>query len=233
MNEKQEQLEHATQHRLGKLAAMSVDLSRLEKRLAHAIDPEGESPAAANPYPVARGKTGWLRVAAVVALFVGVSAAAYFAFFQVAPSTAVAQTMTISQLHRHLMDDPQSTYRARTVARAQDIIDTQLSGQLALPILDGTQVESCCLVEGNFPLRAALVIDHPDGAVTITIAQGEGFAHPMHTIDHPSGVPMQGHEYQGLPMVMRNVGDLWMCVMGEPGGDHLSDIAASIHLPPQ
>lgn len=228
MKDRQEQLDRATSQRLGKLSSMPVDLSRLEDRMAGALGPANPKATPDLSMRSARRSTGWLRVAAAILLFAGVGTAGYFAFFHVAPSTAVAQTMTIAELHQHLLDDPQATYRAVDVDQAQEIIDAQLSGTLALPIVDGTQVESCCLVDGQFPLRAALVVDHPEGSITIVIAQGEDFAHPMTPIEHPSGVPLQGHEHAGMPMVMRNSGDLWMCVMGNTEVQALSDTAAGL-----
>lgn len=228
MNERYNQLDQATSQRLGKLASMPVDVSRLERRMAEAMHPAESQQPQSLPLSARHRSTGWLRVAAAVLLFAGIGAGAYFAFFQVDPPTAFAQTMTVAELHQHLLDDPQAKYRAATVEQAQEIIDAQLSATLALPIVDGTRVESCCLVDGQFPLRAALVVDHPGGLITIVVAQGKDFAHPMTPIDHPSGVPLQGHEHAGMPMVMRNSGDLWMCVMGDVEVQALADVAAGI-----
>jgi hypothetical protein len=228
MNREQEQLDRDTRQRLGKLASMPVDLSRLERRMADALGPPESQQPKTRHNPARHRSAEWLRVAAAVLLFAGIGAGAYFAFFQVDPSSAVAQTMTVAELHQHLVDDPQATYRANSVEQAQKILDDQLLGHLALPIVDGTQVESCCLVEGQFPLRAALVVDHPNGHITIVVAQGRGFAHPMAPIEHRSGVPLSGHEHAGMPMVMRNSGDLWMCVMGDVEVQALSDVAAGM-----
>lgn len=219
-----EQLDEATRQRLSKLASIPVDMSRLEGKMADAL------PQRPEPAPIERPNViaGWLRVAAVLAVFAGLAGASYFAFFGVSPQSAVAQTMTVAELHEHLLNDPEKTYRATTIEQAQQLIDAQLAGDQPLPIVEGTRVESCCLVEGKFPLRAALVIDQPTCAVTIIIAQGEGFAMQMQPIEHPSGVQLQGHEHAGMPMVMRNVDDLWMCVMGEVEQVELADIAAAI-----
>lgn len=224
MNDHDEQLDQATRERLGKLRAMPVDLSRLEQKLANQLPPR-QQVRMAKVSPM----RSWLRLAAMLALFAGVATASYIAFFGVGPQAAVAQTMTVAELHEHLLRDRSQTYLANSIEDAQALMDAQLAGQQPLPIVDGTRVESCCLVKGEFPLRAALVIDHPTGPVTIIIAQGEDFAHPMHPIDHPSGVQLQGHEHAGIPMVMRNKGDLWMCVMGEVNDKAaLADIAASL-----
>ena len=221
-----DKLDQATKERLGKLASMPVDMSSIERRIAQEF-PSGET----SKTPTHRKTTGWLRLAAMVALFAGVTAAVYIGFFGVDPSAAVAQTLTVSELHRQLMADPQATHRTDNLDDAQQLIDAQLSGELSLPIVEGTSVESCCLISGSFPLRAVLVIEHELGPVTVVIAQGEGFAHPMQPIEHPSGKTLYGHDVDGLPMVMQHVGDLWMCVMGEPGAAHLEDTAAGLVLP--
>jgi len=219
-----DQLDDATRQRLSKLASMPVDMSRLEDKLADALPPRPEPKRSSRPNAIA----GWLRVAAVLAVFAGVAGASYFAFFGVSPQSAVAQTMTVAQLHDYLLNDPQKTYRVATTEQAQQRIGAQFAGKQPLPIVDGMRVESCCLVDGAFPLRAALVLDQPTGAVTIIVAQGKDFAMPMQPIDHPSGVQLQSHDHAGVPMVMRNVGDLWMCVMGQVDQTELADIAAKI-----
>ena len=226
MSEHDEQLDQATRDRLAKLASMPVDMSRLEQTMADEIPRPQQRTHQQHTTP----RHGWMRLAAAIVLLIGIAGASYYAFFGVGPQTAIAQTMTVAELHEHLLNDPQETYLAKSVEEAQALIDAQLAGQHPLPIVDGTHVESCCLVEGEFPLRAALVVDQPNGSATIIIAQGEDFAHKMNPIDHPSGVELQGHDHAGMPMVMRNHGDLWMCVMGNANPDHLADIAAKIDL---
>lgn len=224
MTDHNDKLDQATQDRLAKLASMPVDLSRLEQKMADQLPSRQQH----NTQPHINPMQGWLRVAAIIALMVGVAGASYYAFFGVGPQAAVAQTMTVAELHESLLNDPQEAYLAHTIGDAQALIDAQLAGKQSLPIVDGTHVESCCLVEGEFPLRAALVIKQPAGIATIIIAQGEDFAQPMHPIDHPSGIELQGHDHAGMPMVMRNNGDLWMCVMGETDAETLADVAAAI-----
>lgn len=226
MTEHQDQLDRATQDRLAQLASMPVDVSRLEKKMAQAMPPKPES----KPVPRGTRAIGWYRVAAVFVLFAGVAAASYYALFGVAPQDAVARTMTVAELHEQLVNAPPAAYLAHSTGQAQSLINAQLAGELRPPMVGGTRVESCCLVEGDFPLRAALVIKRPDATATIIIAQGDDFAHPMNPIEHPSGVQLQGHTHAGLPMVMRNEGGLWMCVMGQAENKVLADIAASLTL---
>ena len=224
-------LDRATQARLNKLATMPVDLARLESKMADKIaPPDAPRPLAQPPSHVRRATPAWLRIAAAIALMIGVAGASYYAFFGFQPQAASASTMTIAQLHDYLLDHPDSTDRATTLEQAQQLIDAQFAGNRPLPIVDGTQVRSCCLIEGDFPLRAGLVIERPAGSATVIIAQGKSFAHPMHRIEHPSGVVLQGHDQPGVPMVMRNVGDLWMCVMGDLPEAELADIAAGLDM---
>ncbi|MGB1125843.1 MAG: hypothetical protein ACPG4Q_11610 [Phycisphaeraceae bacterium] len=224
MSEHDKQLDQATRDRLAKLESTPVDLSRLEQKMADEIP----RPQPARQQPRRAATQGWMRLAAAILLMIGIAGASYYAFFGVGPQTAIAETMTVAELHDHLLNDPQEAYLANTIDQAQSLIDAQLFGKQSLPIIDGTHVESCCLVEGEFPLRAALVLKQPGGIATIIIAQGEDFAQPMHPIDHPSGIELQGHDHAGMPMVMRNNGDLWMCVMGEIDADTLADVAAAI-----
>jgi len=78
MSDHQEQLDRATRDRLGKLRSMPVDLSRLEQKLANQLPPS-QQVTMAKVSPM----RSWLRLAAMVALFVGVVAASYVAFFGV------------------------------------------------------------------------------------------------------------------------------------------------------
>lgn len=224
MRDDKNQLDQATTDRLKQLSTMPVDMSCLEQQVSEAL------PVKADPKHDARLKpyTGWLRVAAVLALMAGIAGASYYAFFGVSPQPAFAETMTVAELHQHLLAEPQSEYVVTTTDQAQALINAQLTNKRPLPIVENTRVESCCLVEGEFPLRAALVIKHQSGMATIVIAQGKDFAYPMQPIDHPSGVILQGHDHAGMPMVMRNEDDLWMCVMGDLDQADLADIAAEV-----
>jgi len=227
MNDQHTPLDTATRDRLNRLGSMPVDLAGLEAKLADNL------PGKAAPRPAVIHRiraSGWLRVAAVLAVMLGVASAAYVGFFGITPQTATAQTLTVSELHHYLIGHPDAAYRARNASEAQRGITAQLAGQQSVPVLRGARVESCCLVEGDFPLRAALVVDRPEGMVTIIIAQGKDFAHQMNPIAHPSGVSLQGHEHAGMPMVMRNNGDLWMCVMGRVDQAVLADLAAGLAL---
>lgn len=227
MSEHNEQRDQATRERLAKLESMPVDLSRLEQKLANQIP----RPQPAKQQPRHRAPShGWMRLAAAIVLMVGIAGASYYAFFGGGPQTAMAEVMTVAELHDHLLNAPQKAYIANSVDQAQAMVDAQLVGKQPLPIIEGTHIESCCLVEGEFPLRAALVIKQPGGTATIIIAQGQDFAHKMNPISHPSGVELQGHDHAGMSMVMRNKGDLWMCVMGEIEEAQLADIAAGIDL---
>ena len=226
MSDQNEQLDQATRDRLAKLESTPVDLSRLEKKLADEIPRPQPATQPSHRAP----SHGWMRLAAAIVLMAGIAGASYFAIFGVGPQNAIAETMTVVELHNHLLDDPQEVYLANSIDQAQSLVDAQLAGEQPLPIIEGTRVESCCLVEGKFPLRAALVIKQPGGNATIIIAEGKDFAHKMSPIDHPSGVELQGHQHAGMPMVMRNVGDLWMCVMGDVDQVLLANIAAELHL---
>ncbi len=224
MTEHQNQLDQATRDRLAKLASTPVDMSRLTRMMADALPPKQESKPLARP---ARSG-GWQRVAAMFVLMAGIAGASYLAIFGVAPQSTYANAMTVEELHAYLLEHPDSAYRAQTIERAQVVINAQLAGNMPLPIVDGTNVQSCCLVQGDFPLRAALVVARPEGRVTLIIAQGKDFAHPAQPIRHPSGIELQSHSHIDIPMVMRNIGDLWICVMGEPDHEVLADIAASL-----
>jgi hypothetical protein len=226
MTDHKDQLDQATQDRLVKLATMPVDLSRLEKKMADALPPKPAAHLVHRQAP----SSGWYRIAAMFVLMAGIAGASYFAIFGVAPQGAYANSMTVQELHAYLLEHPDSSYRAQTLPEAQKSIDAQIADEKPLPIVDGANVESCCLVQGNFPLRAALIVERPVGSVTIIIAQGKDFAHPTQPLQHHSGVLLHGHTHTDTPMVMRNVGDLWMCVMGEVDQTDLADVAAGIRF---
>lgn len=226
MTEHQDQLDQATQNRLAKLATMPVDMSGLEKMMADALPPK----PVAKPVPRQGPVDGWYRIAAMFVLMAGIAGASYFAIFGVAPQSAIADAMTVQELHTYLLEHPDSAYRAQTITQAQANIDAQLAEVMPLPVVNGANVESCCLVQGDFPLRAALMVERPTGSVTIIIAQGKNFAHPTQPIEHPSGAQLQSHTHTGTPMVMRSIGDLWMCVMGDADVSDLADVAAAIEI---
>ena len=67
MNDQNNQLDQATSVRLGKLASMPVDVSRLERRMAEAMHPAESQQPQSLPLSARHRSTGWLRVAAAAA----------------------------------------------------------------------------------------------------------------------------------------------------------------------
>jgi len=95
--------------------------------------------------------------------------------------------------------------------------------------MQGARVQSCCLRAVQGDLVALVVLD--DGgpgtpSVSLVVAQAPEFAHEMGTVIEIDGRRFFGHELNGVRMMMANIGDRWLCVMGDRSYEALAQIAA-------
>jgi len=79
-------------------------------------------------------------------------------------------------------------------------------------------------------LVAAALMDCQGQPVTLVVARGRDFAHPMGRAITIDSRTFTTHELNGVPMVMGNEADLWLCVMGDGPADDLAQVAAGIRL---
>jgi len=220
-----DRLDEATSRRLARLGKRPVDTARLEARLAEAMS--AESPRTVQAHrPVRR----WLAPAA------GMAAAALIALslivaFQAGTPRAVAAPVELARLHHDLIEGRLAVQPVSTLDEANAWIARQAADTPALPdTAPGARVQSCCLANVTGRLVAVALLDDGGDTVTLVVAEARDFAMQMGTPHVRNGREMFSHEVNGVPMMMANVGDRWLCVMGDLPEDRLADIAGGVRF---
>ena len=87
-----------------------------------------------------------------------------------------------------------------------------------------------CMCRLPRKLVAIALMDYQEQPVTLVVARGRDFAHPMGQPITIESRAFSAHKLNGIQMVMGNEGDLWLCVMGDVSADSLAQVAAGIRL---
>ncbi len=216
-------LDQATRKRLARLSTVPVDITRLESRLYKAI------PTPQDPGRAGLRLRGWWRVASAAAALVAIAATLMFTL--VGGSTpAVASPIELQQLHRDILAGRIDLTAVNTIAQANQTIQDQQRGAPKLPGFEHSEVRSCCLTHMQGRLVAVALLDYQGHPVTLVVAQGRDFAHPMGQTITIGSREFMAHQVDGLQMVMGREGDLWLCVMGDTSADDLAQVAAGVRL---
>ena len=221
-------LDDATAQRLARLGQRKVDVSRLERNLAAALEADA---AQAREADDARRRTRfphWLRPVAGIA---AVLAFALTFFLVIGANTppASAAVVELSQLHRDILSGRVLLTPVDSIADANAWIASQQATAPALPShLADARVQSCCLADVQGELVAVALLRHGNTTATLVVAEAPDFAHQMGTVVKVDGRTFFGHELNGIRMMMASDGDRWLCVMGEATYNDLAEIAAEV-----
>jgi hypothetical protein len=216
-------LDQATSKRLSQLRTTPVDTSSLERKLAGVARAGDVKDQYRFTYRrVLRGATA---MAAVIAIVVTVALT-----ILTDPSTAVATPIELTRLHNDIVSGEVEMVVADSTEAANLQIASQMLNGPALPGFENHEVQSCCLANMRGDLRAVALLTVDGQPVTLVVAKGSDFAHAMGqpiTIDDRT---FTTHEMNGIQMVMKNKGDLWLCVMGHLPAEPLARVAAEIEM---
>jgi hypothetical protein len=154
---------------------------------------------------------------------------ALFFVFSTSPPTASAAVVNLAELHHYVEEGRFALPTASSMAAVNQSIAEQRNGRALLPEeMQGARVQSCCLRDVQGDLVALAVLDDAPGrsAVSLVVARAPEFAHEMGVVIEIDGRRFFGHELNGIPMMMANTGDRWLCVMGDRSYEALAQIAA-------
>ena len=231
----------AVTRRLARLGTRPVDTRRLEQRLRAALDgaalepapaPAGSGePAQAEPAPAPdRRVPPWTRALLGLAATVALAAGLVFAIPAYTP-TASATPIRLVELHRKAEAGYVALPTAASMHAVNQTLREQRVGRRLLPaMLQDVMVQSCCLADVRGDLVGLAVLDSgPTGStpLSLVITRAAGFAHPMGVRVEVGDQTFFGHELDGVPMMMANRGDRWLCVMGDRSYEELARVAAA------
>ena len=144
---------------------------------------------------------------------------------------AQAAIVELSQLHHDIVAGRIPLTPAETVEQANTWIAEQADSAPQLPAdLGHVRVQSCCLADVQGDLVAVAVLQVDQELITLVVAEAPNFAHEMGTVIEIDGRRYLGHELNGVNMMMANLGDRWLCVMGDLGDERLAEIAAEVRF---
>ncbi len=216
-------LDQATAKRLARLSTVPVDTSALERRLTKAMPPQADSARTSLHFP------GLLRAAGALAAVLAIAATITLTLVG-GPTPAIASPIQLRQLHRDILAGRLELTAVTSIEQANQEIKAQQRDAPRLPGFDHIQVQSCCLTNMQGKLMAVALLDYKGQPVTLVVASGRDFAHPMGQTITIDSRTFMAHEVDGVQMVMGNQGDLWLCVMGDSSTDDLAQVAAGVHL---
>lgn len=226
-------VESAVANRLAAFGQREVDTSRLEERIRAALDEEIADPSISGKQmdhdasPIAR--LTWLRPVMGLAAMIAVAAALLFAF-NFNPPNATAAAVELSELHEDIASGQLNLKPYATIEDAnRGIIDQVANTQVLPDELENARVQSCCLTDVQGELAALALLQIKDTPVTLVVARAANFgAHGEGHQFEIDGRMFHGHEKSGIPMMMANREDRWLCVMGHLDYQQLAEIAAKI-----
>jgi hypothetical protein len=219
----QSPLDQATRKRLARLSTVPVDTTGLERKLAKLMQVQTQPDRTDSSQ-----RRLWRAVSALAAVLAIAAAVTFTLVGGSAP--AVASPIELRQLHGDILAGRLDLTAVTTIEQANDEIKSQQRDTPQLPGFEHGWVQSCCLTGIQGKLVAVALLDYQGQPVTLVVARGRDFAHPMGqpiTIDSHT---FMTHELDGVQMVMAHEGDLWLCVMGDGSAEDLALVAAGIKL---
>jgi len=221
-----DRLDRATHRRLARLGERPIDTARLEARLNDALAAPAAEPTPRCSYVLRR----WLAASAGLAAALLVMLSVVVAFQSGTP-TAQAAPIELARLHHDMVAGRLAVQPVVSVEQANAWIARQSADAPALPEAAAeVSVQSCCLTEVTGELVAVVRLDDGGHAVTLVVAEAEGFAMRMGTRYLVNGREVFGHAVDGVPMVMANIDDRWLCVMGDVPEARLAEIAGGVRF---
>ncbi|MCC5829146.1 MAG: hypothetical protein JJU36_06825 [Phycisphaeraceae bacterium] len=224
-------LDRATSARLSKLGSRPVDVQRLSVRLESQLAQAGMPSAASRPLVRFAGKTRWWRPALGLAAALGL-ACMLVIIFMTAPHGATAATVIeLGRLHQDMVGGRVVVETVGDVDEANSWISRQSATAPALPgHLADARIQSCCLATIQGRLVAVAKMQWRGEPVTLVVADHKHFGHRMGVTYQRDGRDFHAHSFEGVRMVMSNIGTRWLCVMGDLKDEQLVDLAAQIQF---
>lgn len=220
MSEKQnnpEIIEDAIAKRLGKLAALPVDTSRLDR----ALRAELPAPPAARRDRLRR----WLRpLSAVAASFVVILGLT----FALAPAGEVrADPVRIAQIHRELVAG-KDTVHVPSMDEANRMIRAMAAGFVQVPNAPPAHVHACCMKNIKNKRVACLLLENQGVPVTMTVASAADVRCP----DASRGAVLSYHisRVGDLNMVMTSRAGRWVCLVSQADVETLIGLAGRLEF---
>jgi len=212
------ELDQAVSSRLGRLRALPVDTSRLEKMLRAQIP---------HPHRFPLLQLSPLRAVAAV-LLVALTFAAILWFTSGGPALASADQM--AQMHQEMVAGRTSVMKADSIEEANKVLASQWPDAPDLPHPPAAHVMACCMKDIRNKKVACVLLKSEGVAVTMSVANAADMRQPRSPGIVRNGVTYHVEASKSLNMVSAVRDGRWVCLIGQLPAERLMDIAANLRF---
>ncbi len=218
MRNPQAQSDEVTASRLRKLAAMPVDLTRLDQLIQNQI-----------PRPALRRLTVWfrpLRVAIAASVMLGVAVA--IAIIATSGGPVQASTTEMARFHDDLVSGRVPVMRVDTISAANQALAAQWEQSPRIPNIPMDHVMACCMRSVKNKKMACVLFKGADEPVTMTVAKIADMQLPQSPVTMCNNVEFHVQSVGNLNMVMTPRQGCWICLISRLPADRLMDLAINL-----
>jgi len=224
-NPDHERLDEATRRRLARLAGKPVDTTRLEARLIKAIGPaQPANRASLSKFFRWRPLSRIAAVAAVVVL-------AGLLFTSMGSNPAIASPADLARVHREMTADDPGLVPATNFAQAARTIQRLWARAPKLPEPTVGQITASCLHNLADREVACLKLEFKGQPITMVVGRSrEVVCSAEHRQVTRNGRTYFVHDRDGVRMLMTNMNDSWVCIMGGASLEDLTEVADGLEF---
>jgi hypothetical protein len=215
-----DRLDAATSARLGKLRAMPVDVSRVERILRVQL-------------PTQTRERTWIRIrhlrAIAASILILLILGAGFVAISARPVRASPAEM--SAIHRALVSGAGALSEPISIDEANKRLAASAGdhGIVALPVVSDCEVMACCKRSLGRKRMSCAMVERGGARISMVVARAADVRAPRDSSTFTrDGVTYHVQSDDGLNMVMSERNGRWLCVMGEEPTEKLIDVAAAM-----
>lgn len=209
-------LDEATADRLGRLGAMPVDLSRIERAIERGVGPRVRRRAFS---------MRWTRaVAALLLIAIGVGVVVSLT----GGGPVMASAAQMAQMHEDLVSGRMASVKVDSIEEAGAVLSKQWGGSVPIPDMPDEHVMACCMKSVKDKKVACILLQSEGEKVTMTVSDAtemkvKGGRQVVH-----GGNTYVVQSVGELNMVMTERNGRWICLIGKLGMDRLTELAAQL-----
>lgn len=220
-NNLDDRIDQAVSRRLSKLRSVPIDMAAFDAKLKAALPARRSSSSRLLLWPVL---TPMRAVAA--SLLVGITL--FLSFVVLTPQPAMATPQRLAAIYEDAVGGRSHATTVTSVEEARETLRRKWPESPVVPDVSDMQLMHCCVHEIGRKRMACLTFSVDQQPITLAMAPSRDICSP-----HGEVRTINGREYRidssdGVNMVMSEVDDTWMCLMGRLPIERLVELADSI-----
>jgi hypothetical protein len=217
-----ERLDRATADRLGKLRAMPVDTTGLDRFIRAAIPAPSVGRAVLS--------TRWFRpIRAVAASFLVIAVIAGI-LLSMSSQPVEASVADMAKFHNELVAGRVPVTRVDSIQDANKVLAAQWAESPKMPNMPEDHVMACCMRSVKNRKMACALLRGDGEPVSMTVANASDMKTPTSPVITHNGIDYHVQSVGTLNMVMTQRNGRWVCLIAKLPKDRLMDLAASLQF---